>query len=126
MKFRKSILAREIDTYISCSDHRINNLLVGVASQLADGYWENESYYDEFFTFLDFDYDSGTLIVKVKSGPDKYSFTKNIFDEMSDTEVIHYVGMVVEDCYIDHESLYPLVSDDDRFITTFINELKNW
>lgn len=88
-----------------------NYLLHHTSVQLSDGYWEGQEdqwghgWHEEFWEWLEFEATKDDyLIIKVKGKP--IWSAKNIFSKMSDEEVIHYVGKVLNDCYEDCSSVY--------------------
>lgn len=88
-----------------------NYLLHYTSVQLSDGYWESNEdnwghgWHEEFWEWLEFDATKDDyLIIKVKGKPTWSA--KDIFSKMSDEEVIHYVGKVLNDCYEDCSSVY--------------------
>lgn len=95
---------RVIETTIRDPEYLFNNLLLYLSGQLSDGYWENDYWHEEFWNYLDI-YTTDEkraskrhLVVEVSKKP-TWDGVTNIFSSMTDEEVIHYIGEVLEEAY---------------------------
>lgn len=94
-------------TNICDKDYKIANLLNHLSSQLSDGYWENTNWHNEFWNYLSIstinskDENKRFLQVKIDKTP-IWKGVKDIFSTMSNEEVIHYIGEVLEEVFEDY------------------------
>ena len=84
---------------------KIANLLNYIRVQLSDGYFEDkDDFYTEYWSFLDFVVKKDSLIIKIRknSYPGKL---RNIFDDLTDAGVVHYIADVLEDIHTGYDFL---------------------
>lgn len=97
---------RIIKTNINDKDYKIVNLLNHLSSQLSDGYWEDTNWHNEFWNYLSIstpnsnDENKRFLKVIINKYP-IWKGVKDIFSTMSNEEVIHYIGEVLEEVFED-------------------------
>ena len=90
---------------------KIANLLNHIRVQLSDGYFENEDdFYTEYWHFLNFVTKKDSLIIKVSknSYPGKL---RNIFDDLTDAGVVHYIADVLDDIHTNYDFLLSKYDD---------------
>lgn len=136
---------RIIKTNICDKDYKIANLLNHLSSQLSDGYWENTNWHNEFWNYLSIstinskDENKRFLQVKIDKTP-IWKGVKDIFSTMSNEEVIHYIGEVLEEVFEDYGYVNGIfnniwvgnVNGKEKFISymdivpNVINKLKNY
>jgi hypothetical protein len=94
---------RIVNTHIKKNADEIHSLLYYLYTQLADGYWEGQDFYEEYWSFLDFKVKNDYLLIEVDRRTTNGGL-HNKFLSYTDEEIIHYIGSVIADCYSEAES----------------------